>query len=231
MSAMRYAILSDIHANAAALRAALVDAQDMHADRIVCLGDVLGYGPEPVAALETVYARAHVCLAGNHDDAVCGRCSTDDFNDLAAKAVERQRRLLTADARAWLAQLPYRRRGLPWAGAAPRRGCPRAKTRTAASARVLRFASVRARRTIQGKVPCGRVLGRCPGWMCRRPPGTEDREGRPHPQRARARRQLPAPPIFPAGRRKEVRQGNLPGKRDWQRTQKQIGSSGLDAIC
>ncbi len=104
---MRYAIISDIHANAAALRTVLVDAQDMRVDRIVCLGDVLGYGPDPVQALETVYSRVHVCLAGNHDDAVCGRCSTDDFNDFAAAAVERQRKALTASALKWLKSLPY----------------------------------------------------------------------------------------------------------------------------
>ena len=104
---MRHAILSDIHANAAALRTVLVDAQDMNVDRIVCLGDVLGYGPDPVQALETVYSRVHVCLAGNHDDAVCGRCSLGDFNDFAAAAVKRQRTTLTADALKWLKSLPY----------------------------------------------------------------------------------------------------------------------------
>ncbi len=105
--AMRYAIISDIHANAAALRTVLVDAQDMRVDKIICLGDVLGYGPDPVQALETVYARVHVCLAGNHDDAVCGRRTTEDFNDFAAAAVARQRKTLTADALAWLKKLPY----------------------------------------------------------------------------------------------------------------------------
>ena len=104
---MRYAIISDIHANAAALRTVLVDAQDMHADKVICLGDVLGYGPDPVQALETVYSRVHVCLAGNHDDAVCGRRTTEDFNDFAAAAVARQRKTLTADALAWLKKLPY----------------------------------------------------------------------------------------------------------------------------
>ena len=104
---MRYAIISDVHANAAALRTVLVDAQDMHADRVVCLGDVLGYGPDPVQALETVYSRVHVCLAGNHDDAVCGRCSTEDFNDFAAAAVARQRKSLTSSALDWLRKLPY----------------------------------------------------------------------------------------------------------------------------
>lgn len=104
---MRYAIISDIHANAAALRTVLVDAQDMKADSIICLGDVLGYGPDPVQALEAVYSRVHVCLAGNHDDAVCGRRTAEDFNDFAAAAVVRQRRTLTGGAMAWLKKLPY----------------------------------------------------------------------------------------------------------------------------
>ena len=67
---MRYAIISDVHANETALRAVLADAADARAEKIICLGDVLGYGPDPVAALELVYRRAHVCLAGNLDDAV-----------------------------------------------------------------------------------------------------------------------------------------------------------------
>ena len=104
---MRYAIISDVHANAAALRAVLVDAQDLNAEKVICLGDVLGYGPDPVPALEEIYSRVHVCLAGNHDDAVCGRRTTEDFNDFAAAAVARQRKSLTAEAMAWLRQLPY----------------------------------------------------------------------------------------------------------------------------
>ena len=43
---MRYAIISDVHANAAALRAVLVDAQDLNAEKVICLGDVVGYGPD-----------------------------------------------------------------------------------------------------------------------------------------------------------------------------------------
>ena len=104
---MRYAILSDVHANVDALRAVLTDAADMRAERIVCLGDVLGYGPEPVAALELVYRRAHVCLAGNHDDAVCGRFPVEDFTDFAAAAVLRHRAAITHEAADWLAHLPY----------------------------------------------------------------------------------------------------------------------------
>ena len=48
---MRYAILSDIHANPKALKKVLRDARVEKADKIVCLGDVVGYGPDPVKAV------------------------------------------------------------------------------------------------------------------------------------------------------------------------------------
>ncbi len=104
---MRYAIISDIHANAAALRAVLTDAQDCGAERIICLGDVLGYGPEPVETLELVYKRVHICLAGNHDDAICGRNDASDFTAFAATAAAKQSLMLSDKAKAWLQSLPY----------------------------------------------------------------------------------------------------------------------------
>lgn len=104
---MRYAIISDIHANETALRAVLADAADARAERIICLGDVLGYGPDPVSTLELVHKRAHVCLAGNHDDAVSGRFPVEDFTSFAAAAVERHRAALAQPALDWLRTLPY----------------------------------------------------------------------------------------------------------------------------
>jgi len=104
---MRYAIISDIHANAAALRAVLTDAQDCGSERVICLGDVLGYGPEPVETLEMVYKRVHVCLAGNHDDAISGRGDVSDFSAFAASAAARQSVLLSDKAKTWLRSLPY----------------------------------------------------------------------------------------------------------------------------
>ena len=104
---MRYAIISDVHANEAALRAVLTDAADAHAERIVCLGDVLGYGPDPVSTLELEYRRAQVCLAGNHDDAVSNRFPVDDFSTFAAAAVERHRAALSQEAIDWLRHLPH----------------------------------------------------------------------------------------------------------------------------
>ena len=61
-AAMKYAILSDIHANAEALRRVLADAAQNGADRIVCLGDVVGYGPLPAETLALVRQAASLVL-------------------------------------------------------------------------------------------------------------------------------------------------------------------------
>ena len=104
---MKYAIISDVHANDAALDAVLADARMKGARRIICLGDVVGYGPEAAAVVARVRKACAAVIAGNHDDAVSGRCSAEDFNDFAAEAVERNRTELDADAISWLASLPY----------------------------------------------------------------------------------------------------------------------------
>lgn len=104
---MRYAIISDVHANDEALRRVLADARQNGANRVVCLGDVVGYGPLPREALARVRKAASLVLAGNHDDAVSGRGSATAFNGLAADAVTRHREALSADDLAWLKSLPY----------------------------------------------------------------------------------------------------------------------------
>jgi len=64
------AIISDIHANAEALEAVLNDIDSRGVKQIICLGDVVGYGPNPAECLDMVMARASVTLMGNHDYAV-----------------------------------------------------------------------------------------------------------------------------------------------------------------
>ena len=64
------AIISDIHSNTEALEAVLADIDERGVERIICLGDVVGYGPEPAACLDTVRRRASIMLMGNHDFAV-----------------------------------------------------------------------------------------------------------------------------------------------------------------
>lgn len=104
---MRYAIISDVHANESALRLALEDAAVHGAERVLCLGDVVGYGPLPEETVALVRKSAGTTLCGNHDDAVSGRQGADDFIALAGDAVKRHRDVLKSDDLAWLRGLPY----------------------------------------------------------------------------------------------------------------------------
>lgn len=102
---MRYAILSDIHGNLEALDAVLADAAS-RADAIVCLGDIVGYGADPVACIERVAERAQLVVAGNHEHGVAGLLDLDWFNDWAKAAAKWTRRRLDRDHLGWLATRP-----------------------------------------------------------------------------------------------------------------------------
>ena len=104
---MIYAIISDLHANLEALERVLDDASREGAEKVICLGDVVGYGPLPAETLALVRQTATIVLAGNHDDAVSGRINAEDFIDLASDAVKRHREVLSADDIAWLSARPY----------------------------------------------------------------------------------------------------------------------------
>jgi predicted phosphodiesterase len=103
---MRYAIVSDIHANLGAWKTALADIADMKVDRIICLGDVVGYGAEPVEVLESVHRKAFAVLMGNHDAAVCGKMDPQVFTSRAQQAVRRHREQVSEKGLNWLSQLP-----------------------------------------------------------------------------------------------------------------------------
>ena len=103
---MKYAVFSDVHANLHALESVIADARSLGAERFVCLGDIVGYGPLPAEALARVRATAAVVLAGNHDHAVAGLADPAEFIDLAADAVARHRDALDASSLAWLKSLP-----------------------------------------------------------------------------------------------------------------------------
>ena len=102
---MRLLILSDIHANLTALDTALA-ALEGRWDRVVCLGDLVGYGPDPNAVIERVRKMSAATIRGNHDKAGCGLDSADDFNPVARKAALWTRDQLTAEHTEYLRQLP-----------------------------------------------------------------------------------------------------------------------------
>jgi predicted phosphodiesterase len=102
---MRVAVVSDIHGNYHALEAVLADLTDEAPDELWCLGDVVGYGPEPNRCCEAIEERATLCLAGNHDLAVIGSLSVEDFNGDAAAAVRWTQTVLSDEARRFLEPL------------------------------------------------------------------------------------------------------------------------------
>ena len=84
---MRYAIIADIHANLTAFTAVLEDIKRRgEMEEVWCLGDVVGYGPDPHQCLELLRQYHHVCVAGNHDLAAIGKLSLSEFNPDAAVA-------------------------------------------------------------------------------------------------------------------------------------------------
>ncbi|MGC9335601.1 MAG: metallophosphoesterase family protein [Anaerolineae bacterium] len=101
---MRYLILSDIHSNLEAFRAVLDDAGPV--DQVWCLGDVVGYGPDPNGCVELLRSQVHLCVAGNHDWATVGKLDLRDFNPDAREANLWNRRQLTPDNLAYLESLP-----------------------------------------------------------------------------------------------------------------------------
>lgn len=103
---MRCAIISDLHANLQAWKAVLLDIRSQKLDRIVCLGDLVGYGPNPAEVLEAVYANVDGFVLGNHDAALCGKMDAAQFNEGARQIIEWSASRLSRDAVRFLASLP-----------------------------------------------------------------------------------------------------------------------------
>ncbi len=82
---MKRALISDIHANLEALRVVLDDIRQQGVSEIYCLGDIIGYGPNPCECIDEVMRACRVCILGNHDQAAL--FDPDGFNPLALRAV------------------------------------------------------------------------------------------------------------------------------------------------
>jgi diadenosine tetraphosphatase ApaH/serine/threonine PP2A family protein phosphatase len=104
---MLIALFADVHANREALAACLEDARREGAEEFVFLGDLVGYGPDPVWVVETVAGlvdKGALAIQGNHDAAVGG--ATSDMSALARAAIEWTRRQLGPEHKKFLAELP-----------------------------------------------------------------------------------------------------------------------------
>ena len=102
---MKYLVISDIHGNLEALEATL-EAADSH-DRVLVLGDLVGYGADPNGVIDRVRALPTAAIIrGNHDKVSVGIDGIDGFNPVARRAVEWTTAALTPDNCAWLTALP-----------------------------------------------------------------------------------------------------------------------------
>jgi diadenosine tetraphosphatase ApaH/serine/threonine PP2A family protein phosphatase len=102
---VRVAVVSDIHGNRHAFEAVLADVAGTAVDELWCLGDLVGYGADPDACVELAREHAAVCLAGNHDLAVTGELSLDEFSRGAEIAARWTQEVIAPENLAYLESL------------------------------------------------------------------------------------------------------------------------------
>lgn len=103
------AVLSDIHANLAAFTAVLEDMDAMGAGEAVCLGDVVGYGPDPQACVDLIRERSIPCVLGNHEKGLRSKECPMDMNPVARDTLNRTACMLDEPSAAFLRSLPRSR--------------------------------------------------------------------------------------------------------------------------
>jgi predicted phosphodiesterase len=104
---MKFAILSDIHSNLEALQTTLADAAAQKCTHYVCLGDVVGYGPNPRECLQVIRDLNCPTVMGNHDEYCASEIDLTGFNPMAADAIKWTRTQLNDEEREWLRGLKY----------------------------------------------------------------------------------------------------------------------------
>lgn len=103
---MRIALISDIHANLPALNAVMAHIDRLAPDLILCMGDLVGYGPQPFECLETIRSREIPCVLGNHDAAACGKMTLSFFREPNRSLLQWTSDHISASDAAWLRHLP-----------------------------------------------------------------------------------------------------------------------------
>jgi diadenosine tetraphosphatase ApaH/serine/threonine PP2A family protein phosphatase len=103
---MRWALFSDIHGNLEALEVCLDSIRKARVDRLVCLGDIVGYGASPNECVGHVKASGAFTIAGNHDHAALGLIDIGEFNDHARAAILWTQEALSRETAEWLGERP-----------------------------------------------------------------------------------------------------------------------------
>ncbi len=111
--ALRYLVLSDIHSNLEALEKCLEQAAGKY-DQVLCLGDLVGYGPDPNVVIERTRSLTQIIIRGNHDKACSGLTDAEEFNPLARIGTEWTRSALTPEHIEFLRALPQGPSEIEW---------------------------------------------------------------------------------------------------------------------
>jgi diadenosine tetraphosphatase ApaH/serine/threonine PP2A family protein phosphatase len=98
-------VLSDVHSNIEALDAVLAASEEAGCDRVVVLGDIVGYGPDPDGVIERLRERDAVTIAGNHDLAAIGAFDIRWFNEVATAAIEWTTEAMSTEGKDYLRSL------------------------------------------------------------------------------------------------------------------------------
>jgi predicted phosphodiesterase len=107
---MRYGIISDVHSNIEALDTVFGALDSSAVDELVCLGDIVGYGPSPNECCASLEERRVISIAGNHDEAAAKDFGLEFFSPLAREALEWNKAALSPAHLEYLAALPRERR-------------------------------------------------------------------------------------------------------------------------
>ncbi len=102
---MRVAVISDIHANLEALKQVLFDIGRSNVDSVICLGDTIGYGPDPDPVVTMIKDLEIPCVMGNHEQAVTDQNYLQWFNPLARKSLLRTIELLSGNVINFISEL------------------------------------------------------------------------------------------------------------------------------
>lgn len=103
---MRLAVISDIHGNLEALEKVFADVDSASINEILCLGDNIGYGPEPEGVMELLRHRNVPSILGNHEMGILDQRSLGCFNPTARSTLIRTQEMLSSQSLAAMAQFP-----------------------------------------------------------------------------------------------------------------------------
>ncbi|HEY0457067.1 MAG TPA: metallophosphoesterase family protein [Verrucomicrobiae bacterium] len=104
---MKYAVIADIHANLEALQVVLEDTRAQKCTHYCCVGDIVGYGANPIECLNIIRDMGMPCVKGNHDEYCSSNDTLEGFNPHAADAVNWTRKQLSEPDKQWLRDFKY----------------------------------------------------------------------------------------------------------------------------